>query len=363
VASVTIHYQVIFTLQRMELTVKRLALIELDNEVPERAEAILGAIPRLEVRRGNRQTLKINGGTHALLVLGGIAPYAKVTAKLITELVRPGRIPLVVTERLSKSVRMELEKAGCSYVDGTGAAHLEGPGFLVHIDPNAGRQEGALPVPRGLGAVSVRAIQVLLTEPKQPWSVTELAMTAEVSTGEAHKVLKRLESEGFITTSGLAGRKRRVVSNPAELLDWLATVPAARKIHSRLGGFIYGSNVDDAFNRIAFNAQKSKMNWAITGAAAARIMGVRAVTAVPTTLIRVPSKPGLLTAATELGIEPVDSGANVVLIADVGDVGTRQAIPFAPVRLAPPVRIWLDMLGEPRGEDAAALFREAALEY
>jgi hypothetical protein len=31
--------------------------------------------------------------------------------------------------------------------------------------------------------------------------------------------------------------------------------------------------------------------------------------------------------------------------------------------MAPPVRIWLAMLGEQRGEDAAALFREAAIGY
>ncbi|MGO9149477.1 MAG: hypothetical protein ACLQFX_07360 [Acidimicrobiales bacterium] len=54
---------------------------------------------------------------------------------------------------------------------------------------------------------------------------------------------------------------------------------------------------------------------------------------------------------------------NLNLIADVGEVGTRKINFNGPVATAPPVRIWLDMLGEQRGEDAAALFREAAIGY
>jgi len=42
-------------------------------------------------------------------------------------------------------------------------------------------------------------------------------------------------------------------------------------------------------------------------------------------------------------------------------VETRKINFNGPVATAPPVRIWLDMLGEQRGEDAAALFRERQL--
>ncbi|MHB1910753.1 MAG: hypothetical protein ACYCTI_01705 [Acidimicrobiales bacterium] len=80
-------------------------------------------------------------------------------------------------------------------------------------------------------------------------------------------------------------------------------------------------------------------------------------------MVRVPAKPGLLEAAQMLGAEPVDSGANLLLIADVGEVGTRGATRNGPVMVAPAVRVYLDMLGEPRGEDAAALFREAVIGY
>jgi hypothetical protein len=92
-------------------------------------------------------------------------------------------------------------------------------------------------------------------------------------------------------------------------------------------------------------------------------MGVSVVTALPVVMVRVPRKPGLVEAAKLLGAEPVDTGPNLNLIADVGEVGTRKINFNGPVATAPPVRIWLDMLGEQRGEDAAALFREAAIGY
>lgn len=342
---------------------KELASIELNDDAPERAQSILAALPRIKVHSGRRQALRINGTVHPLLVLSGIAPYANMTAKALAALTKPDRIPLVVAKRLTVSVRQTLEEAGCSYADGTGAAHLEGPGFLLHFSPNVQRREGTIPAPRGLGAVAVRAIQVLLSEPERQWSVTDLVQSSGVSAGEAHKVLTRLEAEGLVTTKGTASGKRRKVVQPGDLLDWLATVPAARKTHTRLSSFLYTPDLDNLITRLALNAQSSEVTWAVTGAAAARVMGVQVVTALPITLVRVAAKPGLTAAAEALGAKPVDSGANLMLIADVGEVGTRQAVHMGPVSIAPPVRIWLDMLSEPRGTDAAALFREAILGY
>jgi hypothetical protein len=49
------------------------------------------------------------------------------------------------------------------------------------------------------------------------------------------------------------------------------------------------------------------------------------------------------------------------LVLDVGELGLHGRVSSGSVYVAPPVRVWLDMLGEPRGEDAAALFREAVI--
>jgi hypothetical protein len=344
--------------------VKPLATIELDPGTPDRTRAILAAISRLAVKRGRRLAITAAGTTHPLAIMQGIHPYAHVTAPLLAELTRPGgRVPLVVAERLARHVRDALEEAGCSYADGTGAVHIDLPGFLLHIEGRT-RSEGSLTPPRGLGAVGVRVIQTVLAEPARNWTITDLANVSGSSTGEAHKVLQRLEDEGLVEANGSGRARRRRVLQPADLLDWLARVPVARKIHGRLTTYLYAPEPDALITRLAFNAtRQDQLQWALTGAAAARVMGVTAVTALPSAMVRVPSKPGLKEAAATLGLDPVASGGNVLLVADVGDVGIRGAMRNGPVPVAPPVRIWLDMLGEPRGEDAAALFREAALAF
>ena len=115
--------------------------------------------------------------------------------------------------------------------------------------------------------------------------------------------------------------------------------------------------------RLAHDATEADVPWALTGAAAARALGTSVVTALPVIMVRVPADRDLLQWAGALGLEAVDVGANVQLIADVGEVGLHGAQRHGPVSLAPAARIWLDMLGEPRGDDAAALFREAILGY
>jgi hypothetical protein len=343
--------------------VKTWATIELDDETPERTRAILRALPRITVREGKRTALEVLGATHRLDLLKGIAPYAHVTAPLVTQLTQPGHVPMVVAERLTTSVRAALEDAGCSYADGTGTVHLEAPGFLLHIEnprPNGGR---VIAPPRGLGAVAVRVIQTLLTEPERDWAVVDLVEASGASAGEAHKVLQRLETEGLVRTTGTGNARRRKIAQPSDLLDWLARVPAARKIHSRLHAYLYAPDPESLTTRLSYQAVQSGIMWGLTGAAGARVMGVGAVTALPVAMVRVPPKPGLLEAAKMLGAEPVESGANLLLVADVGQVGTHAVMHNGPVAMAPAVRIYLDMLGEPRGEDAAALFREAVLGY
>jgi len=343
--------------------VKSFATIELDQETPDRTRAILAALPRVAVTQGNRQVLKVNGEAHDLVILQGIAPYAHVTASVVAAISKPHRVPLVVAERLTRSVRASLEDAGCSYADGTGAVHLEVPGFLLHVEANRGPGEGRVPPPRGFGAVGVRVVQTLLTDPAREWGVGDLAGASGASMGQTHNVVQRLETEGLMQPMGTGAGRRRMIVQPADLLDWLGRVPAARKLHAKLNTHLYAPDPDALITRLAFQGNESGIAWALTGAAGARAMGVSAVTALPVVMVRVPSKPGLIEAAAAFGAEPVGSGANLLLVTDVGAVGTHSVVRNGPVAMAPPVRIWLDMLGEPRGEDAAALFREAAIGF
>jgi hypothetical protein len=125
-------------------------------------------------------------------------------------------------------------------VDAAGSVHLEAtPGLLIHIDPGASPRVGGLAPPKGLGVVAIRMIQQLLTDHDRDWTVTELADVAGTSMGQAHNVLRRLDQEGFLDEERDGKARRRRVTNPTDLLDWLARVPAARKFHARQRAYLH----------------------------------------------------------------------------------------------------------------------------
>jgi hypothetical protein len=340
------------------------ATVEVDHEVPEQARAILAALPGVSVRMTDGPSrLLVGESIYPLaLVAGGLRPFAKATAPMLASLTgQRGTLGFVVADRLLEHVRGELEKAGCAYADATGAAHIAVPGFFVHIQGQRPRSRNLVPAPPGIGVTGVRVIQTLLADVRRQWSTADLAREAACSAGEAHRVITRLEREGFLTASGRARSLRRAIPDPGGLLDWLATVPSARRIRERQHAFIYAPDPDGVGTAIAWRAAEADLDYAFTGTAAARIFGVTAATAMTVTAVRVSPEVPLLQACSALQAEPTDRGANVALISDLGRVGVHARQYCGPPAVALPVRVWLDMLGEPRGEDAAAMFREAAI--
>jgi hypothetical protein len=339
------------------------ATIELGREVPARSGEILTTLPGLVVRSGrSKTTLRVNGRSWPLaLVSGGIRPYARATATLLVALAGPDKLSFVVAERLPEHVRRELESAGCAYADGTGAAHIDVPGLYVHIEGHSNRRRTTGHAPAGIGVVGVRTIQSLLAEPGREWSVPELARAAASSTGEAHRVLARLQDEGLVAATGRARSLRRTVANPGDLLDWLSTVPSARRIRERRLAYVYSTDPTKLTTTLSARAVSAKLEYAFSGVAAAHIYGATVTTSVPITMLRIAPSVPLADACSRLQAEPVDTGPNVVLVRDLGEVGVHGRQFNGPAPLASPVRVWLDMLDEPRGEDAAALFREAVI--
>lgn len=354
---------------------KPLVTFELGKDVDERTAQLLAGVPHFHVRRGRTSRLRTDTDTWPLRVGRGIAPYAKVTAPALAQtlrLITPGTAPtderapitVIVAERLLPAVRRELEDADLSYVDGAGAVHLQAPGLLVHLEPGPRTRTGTVPDPRGIGVTAIRVIQHLLTDPTRVWTVTELAAAADASLGQAHKVLTRLDTEGFIEQQRAGKAVLRRLTNPTDVLDWLAQAPAARKLPRRLKTHLYAPDPDAVITRLARAALNSETDWALTGAAGARVWGAtRTITALPVTMVRVDPDHDLHDTAARLGLEPVDGGHNVLLVADVGRLATQAPERNGPVVIAPKVRVWLDMLTETRGQDAADLFRESALGY
>ncbi len=74
----------------------------------------------------------------------------------------------------------------------------------------------------------------------------------------------------------------------------------------------------------------------------------------------------LVTQCRELGIEPAPRDqANVAIAADTWGLGSRGARPISfegyEARIASPLRVWCDVLDEPRGSEfAAQLWRQVS---
>jgi hypothetical protein len=335
--------------------------LELDKTVPPGTQAILAEIPGIQVR-ANRPVsrLRVERTSVPLAIVSGRPwPLAQATASLMALSSGPGKLTLVVADRLPVHVRRELEKAGCAYADGTGAAHFDLPGLLLHIEGRSSRRSGTPTA--GLGVVGVRAVQTLLTNPSHHWSVPDLSKASASSIGQAHRVFRILEQNGLVTVVGNGRKMRRHVDNPGDVLDWLSTVPAARRIREVLDVFMYSKDQSSLTTHVCKYAFDAQLVYAFTGSAAARIWGAGATTAIPVTMIRISPDTGLEIAAQKLHAEPVDRGANIRLVRDFGKLGTYGRVWNGPAAIAQKARVWLDMLGETRGEDAAALFRESAI--
>jgi hypothetical protein len=214
--------------------------------------------------------------------------------------------------------------------------------------------------------VGVRAVQALLAAPQAAWSVTALASAGDLSVGQAHKVLILLEREGLVTVTGSGPQTHRTVRTLRLLLDWLAAQRAARRVREQLACAVYANTLPRLCAKVTQALDGGGIPHAWTAAAAAALQDV-GPTAVPRAIVRVAPDQELPRVAKLVGATPTDRGANLLLWQDMGRVGIhgaqRRPAAGSEVPLAAPVRVYLDLLNERRGEDLAAQYREALLGY
>lgn len=220
---------------------------------------------------------------------------------------------VLVAGDTTKEARALLVEHGIGLVDGLGNAHVELPGLLLHMEQQARKIVRAHrpAVPRLAGKAGAVA-QAILLDPLRAWKVADVAVLAGVSPALAHRVLARLETEGVMTTQGKGPALVRQVPNPAALLDlWAEETTDGQS--RRIPAFLLAQTPDRRLKELAKNLDAQGVDYAVTGAAAAKLVAPF-VTAVPTTEVWV--GPGILTVdlLQAAGAEPVEDGANVVFL-------------------------------------------------
>lgn len=272
------------------------------------------------------------------------------------------RMGVVVCPMLRASARTLFEGLGVAYADSRGHLHLPASGLLVHLDVRASASSVRRATP-GLGPSGVRAIQAMLQAPADaPVHLSRLSEQVELSLSQTHAVLNQLEEAGLLRSMGTGPSRRRTVPDRTELLDWLVAQPPARRREKRLDVSLYARRPEELWRRASTTLAEARVAHAMTGAAGAALYGV-GPTAVPVSALRIAPDVPLEKAAQILGAEPTERGPNLRLLRDTGKVGCVGGEQRDGIAVAPRVRVYLDALGEKRGEDLAQQFREVILGY
>ena len=255
---------------------KNSLIVKIQRGLKAEALRILRAIPGLEV------IVEPNGlgrSVDALVMFAGTeAPVAiefksRVNAATAWHFVHISRhrpeFPLVlIAAETTSDARRILAEHGIAFIDGLGNVQLELPGLLFHI-AGTGRPTRA-PAPCRLSGKAGLVAQALLLEPKRAWRINDLASQTAVSSGLVHRVLARLEAEGIVSTTGAGPHRTRHVTDPAALLDLWAEENVDKPVRTR--GYLMAQTPRQAINQLGEGLSDARIDYALTGAAAASII-------------------------------------------------------------------------------------------
>jgi hypothetical protein len=264
----------------------------------------------------------------------------------------PDAYPVFYAPYVSPKAAAVCREAGVNYLDAAGNCSLALDGVYVervgHPNPNVGQ--------RGLRSLyypkAERVLRVFLNHPKRNWMLQDLAAEANVSLGHAHKVKEKLLDLEWAAQDANGLR----VVEPIEMLNsWAANYDFARnKAHA-----FYGLDVPETERRLAEACRDLGIRCALTqfsGASrvAPHVRYLRATAYVDVQHDEV---------ARRLGLRPVSSGANVLLLQPYDEGVYYEARTVGTSTVVSNAQLYLDLIGSPmRGAEAAAHILQQEIE-
>lgn len=182
---------------------------------------------------------------------------------------RPDRPDLVVASEVSPGAQSLLTRAGLSWVDLTGAAHISMPGLTVILKPgrdvpmprvNLGWTAGALAVCEGL-LVGIGG------------TVAELAGATGLAPSTVAAALKFLQGEHLLEASAARGRNaRRTVVDKDQLLDAYAAAAARLRSPESIRVGVLWRDTARGVREVGEQLASKEIAWSVTGALAADVL-------------------------------------------------------------------------------------------
>ena len=273
----------------------------------------------------------------------------KSTREAVNLLVRriqaePASYGVVIAPYISPGSAAICRESGIGYVDLSGNCSIA----FQQIFINREKSGNQFPFKTGLSSIyspkSERILRVLLVYPYRTWKAIDLAKEAQVSLGMITQVSKKLIEEEWLkkTSQGIS------LTQPENLLaDWSNHYTIKRNIQNN---YYSMKPLQDLEIEIANTCNKMNIPYALTGFSASNrlapmVRGQRAMIYVGRDIDSV---------AEKVGLKPVESGANIILIQPYDEGVFWNAKSIGDLRIADPIQVYLDLKRYPgRGEEAA----------
>ena len=268
-----------------------------------------------------------------------------------------GSIPIIAVPFMGEVGRQLCEQADIGWVDLSGNAHVTGPGLRLRIEgrPNRFKKRGRPSSP--FAPMASRIARHLLINPKDSYSVRDLARATSMDPGFTSRLLTRLEQDQLIVRDP---KGRVSVRDPGLLLDaWREDYDFSR--NRVVKGHIAARSSESLLHDLTIGLTRRRIAHAATGLGAAwlytNFAGFRVVTLYLKEALAAEH-------LKEIGFRDDSRGSNVWLVVprDSG-VFDGQSV-FGGVNCVHPVQVYLDLKGQPeRSKEAAENLRHLLLNW
>ena len=259
-----------------------------------------------------------------------------------------------ISEEAAKLCREE----GIGYLDLAGNCHLAFDSVYIHVEGKPNPAAHSRPLRSLYQPKAERVLRVLLTKPSHPWRIQALADEAGVSIGQSFKVKNSLREKQWLEETD----RGFVLTKPRELLA--AWAEQYRFGKHQAAQFYTLSALDSFEQTLSFGCQQREILCGFTSFAAASRYAPYANSRRTTAYIhREQPKVQELLSQSALQLDPVETGANVILVTPYDDGVFYDARERLDITLVSPLQTYLDLQSsDGRGREAAEfLFQKEIL--